>query len=186
VDGRDGASVLVDGRHESRQRVGRLALRSWSCNSERKERNKIYAAKKNKSKGESEARRGRLGPTHPRKMTHTPHPLSQIFPLSKACFLTSLLPFTLIAGCTTHRHTSPFFANCPANIDASPFQAHVCHFVITPITLTPTPQNTSLASLLHFPQRIAACTHPMSKRDYSRQPLSLHSGATRYYFSFNL
>jgi hypothetical protein len=67
VDGCDGVSAFVDGRHGSRQRVGRLAsLRSWSRSGEKEERNKIYAAGK-KKKGPSEARRcQRLGLPHPR------------------------------------------------------------------------------------------------------------------------
>jgi hypothetical protein len=51
VGGCDGASALVDGRHESRQRVGHLAslatLVEWR---ERKEMNKIYAAGKKKER----------------------------------------------------------------------------------------------------------------------------------------
>ena len=38
MGGCDGASALVDGRHESRQRVGRLAslaILDWSCGGEK-------------------------------------------------------------------------------------------------------------------------------------------------------
>ena len=151
-------------------------VRSWSGRRERKEMNKIYAGKKKERAKVRRGEAGRLGPPHD---THPPTILDPLLPLKPVFSLQSLrplLPFTLmlnrqlIAGSTTHKHISPFFAKRPAKNDASPFQAHVCHFVITMAPITLTPQNTSLASILHFPQRIAACTsHPMTERDYSWQ-----------------
>jgi hypothetical protein len=78
-------------------------------------------------------------------MTHTPHYLRSTLSLKPVPLQSLHPPPPLHPHCWLHH--SPryftFFAKCPAKFDASPFRAHVCHFVITMAPITLTPQNTS-------------------------------------------
>ena len=97
--------------------------------------NKIYAAGKKKKGRMRRGEAGRLGLPHIADDKHT-HSLSQIhLPLKPVSLqsLSSLSPSNIhnrhpIAGAAL---TDVFFAKSLAKINASPFQAHVCHSVIT-------------------------------------------------------
>jgi hypothetical protein len=152
----------------------RTKMKSWS-RSGKKERIGIkYMLAEKKRKGENEARRGRASRPH-----LIADVLSQIRPPSKACLPLhpSPPPSFPTSSRTTHRHTSPFFANRPVNIDAKLVSGARVPFRHNDDTNHIDAAKPSLA----LPQRIAACTlpHPITERDYFRQPLSLHNFSRR-------
>lgn len=93
----------------------------------------------------------------------------------------SLKPVSLLVPFTLHTTASPITCGstntpidftslsqkCPDKTNAIFFQAHVCHSVIIPITLTPQtlawPPHRAFPASTHGQQRIAACTSPLVK-----------------------